>query len=462
MPVPLQDWPNHIAGSHVLAALLAGDPFWERFYRLNTFLVPDAAVDVGLLGLRRLGVPEALAANIFVFATYFICTISMIAVSRSLRAYDATKPALAVLLFYAVPLFWGLVNYVLAVGLMWGALALWLRRRDPIARLAVAAAAAAVLLFVHVIPAVAFGLLLGCFDAARWRAGASPRSCVSGPVALAVALVTLRLLPGHTGDDLGAVYAGAGSVAAFALWKLRVFATLPLGGGVWRDAVSAVAWLGAAAAIGLAARPRLAFGPALGVAALVLLVLAVPERLGTGSLLDVRLAILPLMLAAMAVRPRWRGAGAARACLAVVTLVTLARTGLIAAEWRRAADVFAAYDAQAATLPPGGLMVMGYGRPRADITWANTWSPPIQSIAAQVVRHGVFFPALFANPDQQPIARRPQFNPLGQPWNFSDPAHRAASLTALRGLCDGGMYTGVFVTVLYGPTPFTIVDACQR
>ncbi len=458
-PAPLQDWPNHLAGAHVLSALLDGDPFWRRFYTLNTFLVPNAAVDLGLLGFRALGLGEAAAATAFLLVTYAVFVGGMVRLSRALAAFDATKIPLAILLFYGVAVFWGLVNYVLALGVMWGLVAVWLRVGRARGRLLIAGPGAIALLFAHAVPAVVFPLLLGCFDLARWRAGARLRSCLSAPLALVAVAATLRLLPGETGHDLVAVYTGGDSIGAFVLWKVRVLATVPFGGSLVQDAATLIAVAGTAVAIGLSARLRLGVGAALGIVALALLMFAAPERLGTGSMLDTRLAPLPFMLAAMAIRLDWRGPMARPICVAVVSGLVVVRTLVIAAEWRAADRVFAAFDADAARLAPGSVMMMAHGRPLAELSWTDIWSPPIQSIAAQVVRRGVFFPALFANPDQQPIALRGGFAALGQPWDVSDPSRRAASLAALRPLC--GDYRGVFVTVLYGAVPFEIVDACE-
>ena len=462
-PMPLQDWPNHMAGAHVLSGLLSADPFWTRFYRFNTFLVPNAAVDLGLLALHTAGCSEPVAAQLFLVATYTVFTGGLALLSRALATCGSMRIAAAVLLFYGVALFWGLINYVLAVGLMWGLLAIWIgAARQPGWRLVIAGLGAGLLLFVHAIPAVVFALLLACFDAARWRDGAGLRSCGSAPLALAVVAGLLRLLPGQTGHDLAAGYAGNGSFAAFTRWKMLVFATSQLGGSRAQDGATVLAWLGGLAAIGLAARPRMATEPALGVAVLVLLTLAAPERLGTGSLLDVRLAVLPPMLAAASLRLEWRSVAARQRCAALVALLVIGRTAVIATEAWRSATVFAAFDLAAGKLPQGSIMMMGYGRPLATLTWTDVWSPPIQSIAAQVVVRGIFFPALFANPDQQPIALRPEFQVLTQPWDFSDAAHRRQSLTALAVVCASGRYAQVFVTILYGDAPFRIVDACSK
>ncbi len=474
-PAPLQDWPNHLARVEIVDALLRGDPFWQRFYQLGTFLVPNAALDLGVLGLHRMGLGVPAAGQVFLVATYAVFVAGCCALARALGAWGAEKPALAVLLFYGNALFWGLVNYVLSVGLMLALLAAWLDVRSPKVRLAVALAGTPVLLCVHVVPAVAFALVAGCFDLVALVRRAAPWwACLSGTTALLLVAALLRLLPGGTGHDLGLAYAGGGSAAGFVAWKARVLATALLGGSSWQDGATLFAVLVAAAAYGLAARPRLVRPEAgLALAALVLLVLAAPERIGTGSLLDVRLAVLPLLWVAAAMRPVWRGPGARRLAVVALAAVVGVRTLAIGQAWWAASDVFEGYASAAKALPPGGLMMMAYGTPLATLSWAQVWSPPITSIATQVVSRGLLFPAIFANPAQQPVFLRHSYAALAQPWDLTGPLALDVAAARLRPLCASGAYTGVFLTALYpgrfdagaallhADPSFLLLDACR-
>ncbi len=453
---PLQDWPNHIARAHIVLGLLHGSAFWSRFYRLDGFLVPNAALDVGILGLVRLGLSTEAAAQVFLLATYLVFIGGFCLLARSLRAFSPLKVAFAILLFYSQALFWGLVNYVLGAGMLLGLLGLFVAAdRRPVVRLAIGACGAALLLFTHVVPAVAWIMVLGCFDLVRFIASREPAArrvvgSASWLLALLVVGGVLHALPGSTGHNFAVSYTG-GAMRGILAWKLGLFVKLLLGGSVLQDAVSALALLACIVAVALG-RPRLAAGPALAAAALALATLAAPQRLGIGSLLDVRLVILAPLLAAAAVRLRGgRVAGVAAAAV-------LARTLLIAAQWHSAGLVFRDYARAASALPSGGLMMMAYGTPLAHVSWPRFWSPPITSIATQVVLRDIFMPAIFANPAQQPIARRPEYDRLAQPWDISDAAHLAATTATLAPVCAGRHFAGVYLTVLY-PVAFIARDA---
>ena len=472
-PAPLQDWPNHVARIHILLALLRHDGFWSQHYRFTGFLTPDAVMDLSIAGLSRLGLPVRVAAQCFLLTGYGLFVAGFCALARALDAWSSIKPVLAVLLFYGNALFWGLVSYVLGLGLMLGLLALWLgAAKQPAWRLCLAALAAVLLLFTHLVVAGIWVIVLGCFDLHRvaTQPGRWSRR-VTGSASWLAALVTmglsLSLLPASGGHDASFGYAGGGLGAAGR--KLWLFGKLLLGGGAMQDAASLAALLACLVAV-LSSRPRLAAAPSLAVAALALTALLAPERIGDGSQLDSRLALPPLLLlaAGVAVRPR-------RLVLPLAGGAVCARTLLLVGIWHASSQLFAQYRSQAADLPPHSLMMMAYGTPLASLSWRQIWSPPITSIATQVVFRDLFMPAIFANPSQQPIGLRGRYVPLKQPWNMSDAAHRAASEAALAALCGTREFRRIFLTVLYPGTlarrlhggllvqrdDFLILDACR-
>ena len=464
-PAPLQDWPNHLARMHILSGLLRGDAFWTHLYRPTGFWVPNAALDLCVLGLLRAGLTVAVAGQVFLLAAYGVFVGGFCALARAQGASGPEKIGFAILLFYGNALFWGLVDYVLGAGLMLGLLALWLGAElHPVRRLGIAAAGAAVLLFTHVVDAAAWVAVLGCFDLRRFVVRRDVVGSASWLAALAVAAGLLMALPG--GQDFALRYAGD----AFLARKLGLFGKVLLGGSLLQDAASVAALLVCIAAA-CCSGPRIGAGAALAVAGLVLVTVAAPERLGTGSLLDARLAILPLLLLAAATRLR-PGRVAAWAIAGAV----LARTLLVAAQFHAAGLVFRDFRRESAGLPAGAVMMMAYGTPLATLSWQRIWSPPIQSIATQVVFRDVFMPAIFANPAQQPMALRAAYVALKQPWDLTDAAHLSATAAALAPVCAARQFAGVYLTVLYpgafiaghagagllsADPEFLILDACR-
>ncbi len=471
-PAPLQDWPNHLARIHILRGLLHHDLFWMRFYRFTGFLVPDAVMDLCLYEMSRLGVPVGIAAQGFLAISYAVFVAGFCMVSRALGAWSPGKPALAVLLFYSNALFWGLVSYVLGLGLMLGLLALWVGAKGAARRSVVAAGGAALLLFTHLVTAALWVIILGCFDLHRLLAKPRGVSRLAGSASWLAALVAiaalLRLLPAHGPEDTSFGYPGGGRLGIVGR-KLWLFGKLLLGGSLGQDASSVAALLACGIVIA-AARPRLSAAPALAVAALAAAALLAPERIGTGSQLDTRLALPPLLLLTAGVRVRLPQTAVWFASLAVC-----ARSAVLAWSWHASAQQFARYRLDAAELPTGSLMMMAYGTPLRTLSWQQIWSPPITSIATQTVFRNLFMPAIFANPAQQPIGLRARYAGLKQPWNLSDPAHRRTSQVALAAVCARHEFPHIFLTVLYPGTlarqvdgallrqqaSFLILDACR-
>ncbi len=140
------------------------------------------------------------------------------------------------------------------------------------------------------------------------------------------------------------------------------------------------------------------------------------------------------------------------------TAAVLLRTLVLAWQFHAAGLVFRDFRQRWAGLPPGSVMLMAYGTPLPSLSWAMIWSPPITSIATQVVFRGIFVPHVFANPAQQPMALRNAFQDLTQPWDLTDAAHLRATAAALAPLCAEKPFAGVYLTVLY-PGPFISAGA---
>lgn len=446
---PLQDWPNHLARVHIVDAMLHGDPFWAQFYRVGSFLVPNVALDLGVMGLMRLGTGPEIAAQVFLAMTYLAFVGGVCALSMALRSHDPAKIALAAVLFTSGVLFWGLVDYLLGVGLALAILAGWIvAAGHPWRRLFIAVGGAALLFYCHLVAAVVFITLLGCIGVAEGFAARPRRFGGFSALAGFAALLGLRALsPAGEERLLSMTYAGGPSWAGMLHHKALMFGRALLGGGAAADAAAVTTLIGAALLLGLAARPRLQQAGIVAVLASLLLALLAPERIGTGSQLDFRLAMLPPLLMVATLRIGWRAAPWRRFSHAALAAGLVAHGVLLGSAWRRADVAFAAFDRLAARFAPGGIVVMAHGIPLRQVTFNQFWSPPLTSIETQAVTRHVFVPMIFANPTQQPLALLARFEGLNQPFDFSSGDAVAASRLRLAPIC--AVWPNVYVTVLY-------------
>lgn len=450
---PLQDWPNHLARVHIVNAMLHGDLFWAQFYRIGSFLVPNAALDVSVIGLIRLGADPATAAQLFLVITYLAFVGGVGALAAALRSFDPAKIALAALLFTGGALFWGLVDYLLGIGLALTVLAGWIvAAGHPWRRLLVAVGGTVLLFYCHLVAAAVFVLLLGCFAVAEGLAARPIRlGGISAVAGMAVLLMLRALSPASEEGLLGWVYAGGPNWAGMLHHKALMFGRALMGGGAAVDEAMMATLLAAALLLSVAARLQLRHAGITAVVALALLALLAPERIGTGSLLDFRLAMLPLLLAVTTLRIGWRGPPWRLASHALLAMGLVVHGVLLGAAWRSADVEFAAFDHLAAQFVPGSMVVMANGTPLRQITFDQFWSPPLTSIETQAVTRHIFVPMIFANPTQQPLALLSRFAGLNQPFDFSSREAVAASRLRLAPLCAA--WPNVYVTVLY-PRPW--------
>ncbi len=445
-PAPLQDWPSHLARVWITRQVQGGDPFWGAHYELQGFLIPNAILDIGVLGLSWLGFGHDQAGMAFLLLVYAAFTGGFCALARQADAASRLTPALAAACFYSASLFYGLVNFVAGLAVMLWALAFWVRlAARPGRRAALAVGAVILIAPCHIIAAFVFVGIGFCLDAGAWFRAPARRlaSLLPACAGLAAAIGLLALSP-VAGDRLGqAGYNVDGSLMGFLSRKALITAHGMMSGRPGPDLL-----LLAAGAVLLVAvvrlRPRLALPWALATGAVAALTLAAPDTVGEGAFFDARLAPIPVLLAAAtlplrSIMPRL-------ALLAGALLV--ARTALLAVEWREAGQTYALLDAELARLAPGSTLLAGLGSPPERFTWADEWTPPSGNIISLAVPHGIFVPSVFASPVQQPLALRPPWRGLRHYMDMSTPAKRDEAAAMARDECRRGRVVNVLVVHL--------------
>lgn len=458
VPAPLQDWPNHLSRVHILAQMLRGPSMWDRFYDVNTFFLPNVILDGGLLGLLHLGLGLNAASVVFLLLTYALFVTGFCALCRGYRAFDDTKILLGALLFFSLPLFFGFVNFQFGVAAALWATALWLQAGERVAsKLAVALVGAAAIFFCHIVAAVIFVLVLGCTDLVRLARAPTPAGLARNTTSLAAGIVVVALLlrsPTSHDHLMKIAYVNAGSVVGFAKWKASLFVKAMLGGGPLEDAVLVSGLAAVAVALLAAARLRLSMIGFAAVAGTILACIAAPTAAGRGALLDDRLALLPLILLAAALRFDWRGPRGRNVTLALLAALVVVRSGTIVRAWRHDDAVLRDFAAEGAKLPRGSTVMTALGRLPGNIPWNEWWTPPIIQLAAHAAMGGLFVPTVFADPSQQPLELKPGFRAWEDPLDFSDAAAIPGAMRSLRDLCAAAANHPVYLLLLY-PTALT-------
>ena len=397
---PLGDMGDHLASYRILAE--AGQGPLARYYAVHWAAVRNLGVEAIVLALHHafaMGVEPA--GKLVVTAIPPLTVAGVIALARAAHGRMPASTILAFPLAYGPAFQMGFVNFCLAQGLLFLAMALWLRmaRTDGAAgRLILFALLAPLLWLVHalgwaLLVAYVFGMEAGRLveQGRRWPAAVLRAGAAVAPMALP-ALWMIR----SGGDQV------AGETGRWFLWyKLRWIMTLFQERWMAWD-LAAVIGLSFFAYVVVRSR-ALSIRPVLGVPAAVgfLVFFVLPYLFRGGAYLDMRMLAPAVMLALLSVQVSTERMGRGLAIVATIFFVArLAGTTIAFAELAQGQD--REWRAIAA-LPPGGTVLV-----LTNVSAESRWDAPrlthIGGVA--VVRMGVFTNGQWTVPGQHLIQPR--------------------------------------------------------
>lgn len=393
-PLPLNDYPNHLARMHVIAER-DRSPALARHYEVAWQPLPNLAMDVLVPPLARI-IGADTASWLFVALTLLLVASGAVALHAALCGSVAFAPLGAFLLLYNRELLWGFLSFVFGVGLaLWIFAAwIWLRQRQGRWRTPLFGALTLALYFAHVHAFCCFALLVGGYELslALPRLRAEPR-----PAALSLAEALLPLVPplplffllSSTGGLAGEL--SYGTVLHKLVRLLAPFnnysAVLDIGTFLFCAGLLAYGFW----------RRHLSLHPhmRLPLAALALAFLLLPQQLFDAWSVDRRvLLVLALCLVAALKTPasvtggRW-----GRYVLLALLALFLVRTGVVIAHWRRADAIYREHLALLDRVERGSRVaaaVVGADRPHLG-------DPPLWELPSLVVRRrDAYTNAIFA------------------------------------------------------------------
>jgi hypothetical protein len=178
---PLLDYPNHLARTHVIAAIGA-DRYLSQFYQIEWQIIPNLIMDAlvpqfePLIGIYHAG-------QLFIIVTILLVISGALCLNRALLGKWSLAPLLVAPLVYNRIFLVGLMNYTFGVGLAMWALAVWiyLRERAAAARLFASALFCVALFFCHLFVVGLYGL--GLLSVETWRLWTRRDRPLSGRIA---------------------------------------------------------------------------------------------------------------------------------------------------------------------------------------------------------------------------------------------------------------------------------------
>ncbi|GAB4525963.1 MAG: hypothetical protein Tsb0010_09480 [Parvularculaceae bacterium] len=415
---PLNDYPFHLARIVILADL--SNPFYDRFYDLGSFLLPNVALDAIALPLAKLIGAEA-AVRLFMVLSLLSILAGVAALHYAAFGRASAWPLLAAPLLYNGIFRFGFLNYIFGLGLALIAAAVWLRMGRDWRRLVFGFLASVALMLCHMSAFGVFAVIAGGSEIYRrlstsfsgGKPGLPDADAIAGLLAAAapfVAAIGLFALLSPTSQSEGAAFQYA------AYWGAKPLGALfSLSAGLlWLDLASLAAYAGIGFYALATGRLRAA-PPLLAAAAFLALAIAVlPTGLLGSWYADIRLApALALLLIAATGMKTETGmhAGLAAAAAGLAALHGIA----LAAQWRgldrTAKGVIAGLEA----IEPGATVFTAYTDDHAKIISDDAaaralWRPPLTHMGSYAVLHApVFVPMTWTDPAKQPLNVAPDY-----------------------------------------------------
>lgn len=408
---PLMDYPFHLARVHILANWKAS-PLLQDWYEIGSFILPNMGMDLVGLGLAKL-FPLLVAGRVFLALTLAIILSGCLVLHRSVHGYFSWWPLTSSLFLFNWIFLFGLTNYVLGVGLMLWAAAIWvaLNGTAPWFRFVCGTLLSVALFFCHLVSVGEFAIIVAGYELQRNAATVRVRPWIAfrdllTRAAIFIAPVLLFMASSTAG--------AAAEAWRFAQpWWNRFAAYRTLGSSsIPADALMLLVFFTGAIIVALYGRVQIAKSMYLPLAMLVVAHLVAPSLLYSSALLDVRLPIAILFVAVGSTQAFFKSEVYKWVVASNLAILLVFRSMMFAYDWRQYDQVIKPIVATFAKFPPGSTLFvareddpdywsyfMGFGR--LD---RRAWQPQLNHVGSlATLEQPVFVPTTFADRAQQPI-----------------------------------------------------------
>ena len=476
---PLHDFPFHVARMFILNDLMHGGAF-TRFYEVNSFFLPNVGMDLVILALGQV-ISVEMACRIFIVLMIFLMISGANFLHRTMFQTSGLAVPIAALLAYNSIFTLGFVNYLMGIGLVLWGVGIFIRVQSYslAARLALGLLIGLVLVFTHLAAFGVYAIIVAGLELqeALPMLRTAPSVAVTRLIWSAMPLVVIIGLFFLVSPTAGAStdWAAAGhvdfsmaSVVSYLRskpWMLRRFLE-----GVedpTLDQVSIVLAVVIVATLFAVTKVRIARQAALALALLCLAFVLAPSETFSAMYLNMR---LPIAIAFVAAGCVYFATGTSRTqVLLVVALLGIValRSAVVTRDWIGYDAVERQFIDAYACLSRGSVLFVA--RPPIIGLWSGYWRPPIKHIASlATATDGVFVPQTWADPAQQPIRVRRDFDDVytfqsPNPIAIADVAALHAAIRDIRALMQHHGAGPVYLMLLEpGPLDHPSVNEAPR
>jgi hypothetical protein len=457
---PLNDYPFHIARIHILRHL-DDTPFLSAVYERRSFLLPNMAMDLLVLGLSSL-LPLEIAGRVFLGLTLALMLGGTVWLHYALTRRLEPWPLVAALFLHNWILLFGFLNFLFGAALILWALGSWIMvaRRSVPARLAVGVTFALLLFWSHMVALAIYGIALGAIELQRALSRPARQQPLKALTDLVIAGATM--LPPMVLFLASATSRAAGGDVWYQpkwWWKPFVFVRNFMSGNLYVDAVTAVVCLFLVVSLLRWARVRLVREMRWAVIVLLVTFIAMPFALFSAQHVDIRIPMVLWFIFVASLQVNFAYARHAVILAGVAALLLAGRMVAISADWARFDQEYAQFTEAFRKMPAEGTMAVASAVSESSSLkeWMTHWRPQITHVSAlAVLDKPRFVTTIWAHPSQQPIVVRPPFihqyeyqdnNPMPAA-TAADLEHLARALEA-RGSSDPEPHRGLYLLLLY-------------
>jgi hypothetical protein len=393
-PLPLSDYPNHVARMHIIANL-ASSADLARYYIVKWEFIPNLAMDI-LVPLLIPAMSAEAASLLFAALSLFMMVSGAIVLHKKLYGRWSVVPFLAFLLLYNRHFLWGFLNYLFSVGLgLWILAAhIHFRERGKLFRIVLFTVLSVLLMVSHLHAFGSYAILVGGYELSiAWRnrrqfPWADLFVSAAQFVVPAIMFLTLSSTTGRAGDIK---WSSPFDKLAGLLDMVNNY-SLPLD-------VATFLILAGLAAVGLFTR-RLSVHRDLRLPLILLFIiyLCLPRQIFASFGADRRLLVMVALALVAALDVRVESARTRTALVVGFAALFVVRMGVIGVNWVHAQKVYDPILTAIDQLPQGVRVAVVSG---GDV-FPYLQNPPLEHVPNMaVISKNVYMNSLFADPGKQ-------------------------------------------------------------
>jgi hypothetical protein len=407
---PLYDYPFHLARLQILRDIWNGGPLSE-YYQINSFIIPNVAMDL-IVFLLQLLLSVQNAGRAFLIITTFLTISGASYLSWTASKQNWLAPWLTALLLYNIVFGLGFVNYLFGLALLPWALAIFIRIKHAsgVLRLICGTLICLILFFSHLVAFALYAVAASALEL-EWSLPllrthlrqVLARAAVVGAPILAMLMLFVALSPTAHAAGAPVTYDNFRSWLGFVRYKIYLPGIVLRSGVDWVDYVSIGAMLVPAGFVLLTGTVRIRRDLLLAIVLLVATYWAAPGHVFSAAAMDIRMPLAPLLLLAAGLEIRIEGMRTRTMIVASLLCLLGFRSAAIADDWRATDRVESQLIRAYGCLAPHSVLFAAEADPSLD----RPPGPPLGHFASlAAVTNGIFVPATWAHPAQQPIAVR--------------------------------------------------------